>query len=140
MANLKPLIKLRKFQVEEKQKILAALLREVEKFEGHKRQLLVQIKEERKTAEDSNDYETLASYRMYAQNARLKIQYYDLEINKYNMLISKAQEDMREAFSEQKKIEIIQENRELEEEREENRKDSSRMDEVGLESYIRKDE
>lgn len=140
MANLKPLIKLRKFQVEEKQKVLAALLREVEKFETKKRELLLSIKEERKIAEESEDYETQASYRMYAERARVQVQNYDAEISKYNHFIAKAQEDMREAFAEQKKIEIIQQEREAEEEREENRKDSARMDEVGMTGFIRKEE
>ncbi len=140
MANLKPLIKLRKFQVEEKQKILAALLREVEKIESAKRGLLVQIKDERKIAEASDDYETQMSFRLYAENAREKIRLYDAEIYKYNFFIEKAQEDMREAFSEMKKIEIIQENREAEEEREENRRDSGILDEVGIQGYRRKEE
>lgn len=140
MANLKPLIKLRKFQVEEKQKILAALLREVEKFETKKREVLVSIKEERKIAEESDDYETQAAYRLYAERARDQVRMIDGEINKYNFLIQKAQEDMREAFAEQKKIEIIQEEREAEEEREETRKDNARMDEVGMTGFIRKEE
>ncbi len=140
MANLKPLIKLRKFQVEEKQKVLAALLREVEKFETKKREVLVSIKEERKIAEESDDYETQASYRLYAERARDQVKMIDMEINKYNFLIQKAQDDMRDAFAEQKKIEIIQEQRELEEELEENRKDSARMDEVGMTGFIRKEE
>lgn len=140
MANLKPLIKLRKFQVEEKQKILAALLREVEKIETAKSNLLMQIKEERKLAEESEDYETQAAYRLYAERAREQVRLYDGEIGKYNMFIQKAQDDMREAFAEQKKIEIIQAQREAEEEAEENRKDSARMDEVGLVGYIRKEE
>lgn len=140
MANLKPLIKLRKFQVEEKQKILAALLREVEKFEKAKSDLLIQIKEERRLAEESDDYETLAAFRMYNERAREQVRLYDGEINKYNLFIQKAQDDMREAFAEQKKIEIIQAEREAEEGREENRKDSARMDEVGLTGFIRKED
>ena len=115
MANLKPLIKLRKYQVEEKQKILAALLRSVEEIESKKRAILLSIKEERRIAEESDDYETQASFRMYAERAREQVKIYDGEIRKYNFLIDKAQEDMREAFSEQKKIEIIQKEREAEE-------------------------
>ncbi len=140
MANLKPLIKLRKFQVEERQKILAALLREVEKFESKRRELLLSIKEERKIAEEKGDYDTLAAYRLYAEHSRTQVQLYDGEIHKFNFLIAKAQEDMREAFAEQKKIEIIQENREAEEEREENRRDGVIMDEVGAEGFRRKEE
>ena len=140
MANLKPLIKLRKFQVEEKQKVLAALLREVEKFESKKREVLVSIKAERKIAEESEDYETQAAYRMYAERARDQVRMIDLEINKYNFLIQKAQDDMRDAFAEQKKIEIIQELREAEEMLEETRRDNARMDEVGMEGFIRKDD
>ena len=140
MANLKPLIKLRKFQVEEKQKILAALLREVEKIGKAKSDILMEMKQERKLAEDSGDYETQAAYRYYAERVQQQVRMYNAEINKYNMFIQKAQDDMREAFAEQKKIEIIQAQREAEEEAEENRKDSALMDEVGLVGYIRKEE
>ena len=139
MANLKPLIKLRKFQVEEKQKILAILLREVEKFEAKKSDLLLQIKEERRLAEESGDYETQAAYRLYVERARIQVRVFEGEINKYNHLVNKAQEDMRAAFAEMKKIEIIQENREDDEERELNRKDSAIMDEVGIDGHRRKD-
>lgn len=140
MANLKPLIKLRKYQVEEKQKILAALLRSVEEIESKKRAILLSIKEERRIAEESDDYETQASFRMYAERAREQVKIYDGEIRKYNFLIDKAQEDMREAFSEQKKIEIIQKEREAEERAEENRKDGARMDEVGISGFLRKED
>lgn len=140
MANLKPLIKLRKFQVEEKQKILAALLREVEAIESRKRAILITIKEERRIAEESEDYETQASYRLYAEKARDQVRLYDAEIAKYNVFIEKAQEDMRIAFAEQKKIEIIQREREEEELAELNRKDSARMDEVGITGHLRKEE
>lgn len=100
----------------------------------------MQIKEERKLAEESEDYETQAAYRLYAERAREQVRLYDGEIGKYNMFIQKAQDDMREAFAEQKKIEIIQAQREAEEEREENRKDSARMDEVGLTGFVRKED
>jgi len=140
MANLKPLIKLRKFQVEEKQKILAALLREVEKIETKKRSILVSIKEERKIAEESDNYETQAAYRHYAEAARVQVKLLEAEIGKYDFLIKRAQDDMRDAFAEQKKIEIIQEQREAAEEAAETAKDNAVMDEIGLTGFSRKEE
>jgi flagellar export protein FliJ len=139
MANLKPLIRLRKFEVEEKQKILVALLREVEKLESKKTSILISIKAERKIAEDSDDYETQAAYRMYAERARQQVDLLNAEIGKYDFLIKRAQDDMRDAFAEQKKIEIIQENRDAEEEAAIAAKDAATMDEIGLNGFVRKD-
>ena len=140
MANLKPLIRLRKFEVEEKQKILAALLREVEKLESKKTSILISIKAERKIAEDSDDYETQAAYRMYAERARKQVELLDAEIGKYDFLIKRAQDDMRDAFAEQKKIEIIQENRDAEEEAAIAAKDAATMDEIGLNGFVRRED
>jgi flagellar protein FliJ len=140
MANLKPLIKLRKYNVEEKQKVLATLLREVEKYEAKKLELNLQIKRERQIAEEREDYETQAAFRLYAERAREWIRMYDIEIRKLNVLIARAQEEMREAFSEMKKIEIIQKEREEEERRAANAKDSARMDEVGITGFLRKED
>jgi flagellar export protein FliJ len=54
--------------------------------------------------------------------------------------IVRAQDEMREAFSEQKKAEIIQEQRDKEEAEEIARKENTNLDEIGIEGFRRKEE
>ena len=49
-----------------------------------------------------------------------------------------AQEDMRNAFAEMKKIEMTQENREAQKKSEENRKEVQELDEIALDGYRRR--
>ena len=70
MANLNPLIRLRKYRVEEKQKILADLFRQAEKIESRKSFLLKQKDDEQDIAEERNDYETLTAFALFAERVR----------------------------------------------------------------------
>lgn len=137
MADLNPLIRLRKYRVEEKQKILADLFREAERFEMVIQGLLESEETERKLAEEKNDYETTTAYSLYAERIRGQVEFLKMGLEKVNSRIVVAQDAMREAFGELKKIEIIQENREAEEDKEELRRESKDMDEIGLQGFIR---
>ncbi len=137
MANLKGLIKLRKYNVEEKQKVLSALFREAETIEAKKNALLHTVATERRIAEEKNDYDTHASYILYVERARDQIMALDRKLKEVNAKITKAQDAMREAFGELKKIEIIQKTREDDERREIDRKESLMLDEIGLEIHRR---
>ncbi len=64
----------------------------------------------------------------------------DFLISKMEPRIIKAQDEMREAFSEQKKAEIIQEQREKEEAEKIAKKENSNLDDIGVEVFRRKDE
>lgn len=139
MANLKGLIKLRKFTVEEKQKILSTLYREYESIDAKKRSLIETVAKERTIAEEKNSYETHASYILYAEQARDQVMALDGKLKELNVYIEKAQDEVREAFAEFKKIEIVQQNREDEEEREIDRKDSLTLDDIGVEGHRRKE-
>lgn len=140
MADLDPLIRLRKFTVDEKQKIVAALYREAEKVEEAKAHLQKQIEDERVLAEEKNDFETVKAYGLFVDNARHKIDDFNDFLAEINAKIELAQDDLREAFSELKKVEIIQRNRELEARAEETRRENIGLDEIAGEVFRRRDD
>jgi flagellar export protein FliJ len=140
MADLNPLIRLRKYRVEEKQKVLADLFRQAEKIENRKSFLLKQRDEERDVAEEKNDYETLTAFALFAERVRREVEALDEAMAQLNVRIGIAQDAMREAFGELKKIEIIQENRDDAEDKKALKQEGQVLDEVAVERFRRKEE
>ena len=138
MADLLSLIRLRKHTVEEKQKALSVLYREVEVLQKRRKEMEDQLAREKELAMTNNN--AGAFYGLYAENMRKKIERMNDAIRKLNARIEVAQEDVRAAFAEQKKVEIIQRNREEEEEKERADKESQLLDEIALEGFRRKSE
>ncbi len=138
MADLNPLIRLRKYRVEEKQKVLAELFRQTELFEGRKRMLLAELEREQTLSEQSGDVNSMVAFAAYAARVYTGIEQLNVQIARMEPRILKAQEEMREAFSEQKKAEIIQEQRDQEEADEIARKENTNLDEIGVEVFRRK--
>lgn len=138
MANLRALIRLRKHTVEERQKILSNLYREAENLAARKQSMESQLHEERELAR--NDSAAAAYYGQYAENMRKKIEKMDEAIRRINHRIDAAREDVRSAFAEQKKIEIIQQSREDAERKEQEEKKSQELDDIAIEGFRRKDQ
>lgn len=137
MADLKALIRLKRYRVDEKQKALADLYRQSEIYEAQKEELIRTLEREREIAEDTEDVEAGAFFGLYAEGVKAKISGIDKEINKLETRIQIAQDDIRQAFSELKQIEIVQKNRENEEAKELAAKESTELDEIGLEGHRR---
>lgn len=137
MADLNPLIRLRKYRVEEKQKALAELFREAERFEMVINGMLESLDKERALAEEKNDFETTTAFTMYAERVRDQVEFLRMGLEKINARIVVAQDSMREAFGELKKIEIIQENRKAEEKKVALHREGKTMDEIGLQGFMR---
>ncbi len=140
MADLNGLIRLRKYRVEEKQKALAEIFRQAELLETRKRILLADVDREQALAEESGDVDAMVAYAAYAARVYTELKKLDFLISKMEPRIIKAQDEMREAFSEQKKAEIIQEQREKEEAEKIAKKENSNLDDIGVEVFRRKDE
>jgi flagellar export protein FliJ len=137
MADLLSLIRLRKHTVEEKQKILSGLYREAENLVAKKQAMEDQLLEEKDLAR--KDSAAAAFYGRYAENMRKKIEKMNEAIRKINLRIDAAREDVRAAFAEQKKIEIIQRSREEAERKAQNEKESEELDEIAIEGFRRKE-
>ena len=138
MADLDPLIRLRKHAVEEKQRVVAQLYREVENLERQKKIVQDQMAHEKKLAEEMQRPEAITYYGRYAEGARKKIAAFQAAIKKIENRIEAAQEEMRAAFADMKKIQITQSNREKREEKAHQKKEDDQLDEIALDQYRRK--
>lgn len=140
MANLKSLIRLRKHRIDEKQKALADLFRQVEALEARKKSLLETLAHERKIMEESGSLETLAFFGRFSDGIKKNVERIDSDLKKLEVRIQIAQDDIREAFADMKRIEIVQGVREKEEASKQLVKENAELDAIGIEGFRRKDE
>ena len=138
MADLDPLIRYRKHGVDEKQRVLARLYGISEQLEAEKQALIDQMDKEKELAKQSESVDTATFLGNYLTNARKKIDSIDRKRRKLEAEIAVAQEDMRNAFAEMKKVEITQRKRDERERAEEQAKEDRDLDEIALEGYRRK--
>ncbi len=138
MADLNPLIRVRRHTVEQKQKFLAELYRQADMLQGQKTTLQKQMKEEREALDRMNSVEMLTAFSNYAEAVKGRIADIDEAMKKLEVRIDLAREDMREAFAELKKIEITQERREAEEFRVIEKKQAELLDETALDGFRRR--
>ncbi len=138
MANLEPLIRVRRHSVEQKQKFLADLYRKADELVGQKDATLQALHDERSKMDQNSSVDMLMYFNSYSEAMKARV----LEINdlmaKLDARIEIAREDMREAFADLKKIEITQERREEEELAAIEKVQSELLDEVALEGFRRK--
>lgn len=137
MADLQALIRLRKHSVDEKQRAVAQLYREAETLEKQKKVVEDQMANEKQLAEEMNRPEAIAFYTRYAEGARKKIAALQMAIKKMEGRIEAAQEDMRAAFAEMKKIQITQTRREKREAKAVQKKEDAQMDDIAIDQYRR---
>ena len=136
MADLNPLIRVRRHALEQKQKLLAELYKQAEDYELQKTALLAQLEEEREKTEKMGA-EMMPYFMPYAESVKQRVADIDEAVEKLNTRIDIAREDMRTAFAEVKKLEITQEKREAEEREEREKKESDELDEIALDTYRR---
>lgn len=135
MANLKSLIRFRKFEVDEKQRVLSALYEEAYKFEKRKSDILDTIQKETKIAKEIASFEILKQLGIYVQGAKLKLDELNQALERLNLRIELAQNDLRLSFSEMKKIELLH-GRRLKVQRIKNEaREEATMNEIGIVLY-----
>ncbi len=140
MADLNALIRLRRFRVEEKQKALAEMYRQIEDVEAQIRNFEETLRRERELLNTNPNVEALAYFGRYADVVRRDIERMGMERKKIEVRIQIAQDDMREAFTDLKRVEIVQRNREEEEKKETQDRETREMNEIGLEVFRRKED
>ncbi len=134
MANLKSLIRVRKHVVEQKQKFLAELYRQAEELENQKTTMLNQMKKEQETLKEM-PAEMIGFFGAYSEAVKARVEDIEDAQKKLETRITIAQDDMRDAFGELRKIELIQEKRDREEAAKRAKKEMQEMDEIGLGTY-----
>jgi flagellar export protein FliJ len=137
MADLNPLIRVRKHAVEQKQKFLAELYRQAEQLADQKRTLKEQMAEEQKNVAKANSADMLRYFGTYVEAVKGRIRDIDDSMKKLDVRIVIAREDMREAFAEFKKIEITQDRREAKEAALLEKKQAQLLDEMALDGFRR---
>lgn len=140
MANLLSLIKLRRHTVEEKQKVLAQLYREAESIEATKNTLIERLRHEREVLEKDSAIEMFAYFGRFSQNVQRMLERLNGEKRKLEGRITVAQDDVREAFANVKRIEIVQRQREDVEKKKQSDKETREMDEIGIEGFRRNED
>lgn len=137
MADLKPLIRLRRYAVDEKQKVLSDLFRQVEAFEARKRHLLEQLEKEREILRTNHQVEMIAYFGRFSDAVARDVERLNGQISKLEARIRIAQDDIRNAFAELKRVEIVQRNRDEEEDKQDKAKETRELDDIGIEGFRR---
>lgn len=137
MADLKPLIRLHKHELDEKRRALAALYGDMAVLERERQALEAAFEKEKKAVAEAGDIHF--TFAQYTETVRRKKQALnDLEAV-LEKKIEQAKDAMMETFSELKKYEMTQAERERLEAEERRIREGKIMDEIGLEGFRRKE-
>ncbi len=128
--GLRTLIRVHEWEVDEKRRFLARLLSHVNALERQGRDLETEIKHEQGVAAASR--EVGFAYGAYAEAAINRRRDIAGNIVRTEVEIVAAQDVLTEAYRELKTYEIAQEDRQLEETLEFDRKEQAELDEIGL--------
>jgi flagellar export protein FliJ len=136
MADLNPLIRVRKYAVEQKQKFLAELYRQANELQSRKQAMLDQLAEEEIKIQDMG-VEMLPYFGPYSQAVRERVDEINDSIAVLDRRIEIAREDMRFTFAEFKKIELTQEARDDAEIAALHKREADELDEIALQIFRR---
>lgn len=139
MAKLDSLLRVRKHTVEQQQKALAELYKKAEEMKAQRDALETALAIESEKAKDLPP-DLLGYFAAYSKQTRKTIDDIDNRRNHLEQQIKLAQEQLREAFAEQKKIEIINRRRKEAARAKEEKRESRELDEIGIEAYRRKNQ
>lgn len=138
MADLTVLIRLHKHELDEKRRALAELYGQMAELERRRRELERAFEAEKEALKVSGDVHF--TFSQYADTVRQQQKEMIEEEQELEKHIEKAKESMMETFSELKKYEMTQAERERLEEEERQLKEGRALDEIGLENFRRKTE
>ncbi len=136
-ANLKNLIRLHEWNVDEKRRKVAELQQLENELRVKIETLQTEMVTEKQAATD-NPVEGGMTYPNYIQHATLRRDNLMESLSQMEYVISLAREEMAEAFRELKKFENVDRNRQRRQIQEEVRRDQAVSDEVALNMHRRK--
>jgi flagellar export protein FliJ len=138
MADLSVLIRLHKHELDEKRRILGTLYSSMNLLERERRTLERLYEMEREAVNVAGDVHfTFAQYTQKVRQKRQELEDAEKELEKQ---IETAKDSLMETFSEMKKYEMTQEERDRLEAEERRIREVKAMDDIGLEGFRRKDE
>lgn len=137
MSEFESLIRVRRHEIEQKQKALAVLYKQAEDLKNKRDELETQRAIEAEKTKDSPP-EMIGFFQPYADRVTAEIEEIDLKREGLKHKIRFAQDEMRDAFAEMKKIEIVDKRHKAEFLSEIERKEAMLMDEVAINAFYRK--
>ncbi|MFP4097280.1 MAG: flagellar export protein FliJ [Alphaproteobacteria bacterium] len=139
MAKLDSLIRVRKHKVDQQQKVLADLYRRAEALKQERDTLETRLAIESETSKDVPP-DMLRYFASFVKKMRKSIKTIDDKRERLENQIKIAQERLRDAYAEQKKVEIIHQRRKDAQKAEEQSKESQELDAIAIEGFRRKDD
>ncbi len=139
MADLDSLIRVRKHTIEQKQKVLAELYRQAQEMKDRRDALETELAIETEKTKDMTP-DLLKFFGPYADNTLKRIEGIDQQRAMHENKIVLAQDVMRDAFAELKKIEIIDDRRKAEDLAAFEKKISNELDEIAIDGFRRQNE
>lgn len=136
MADLSALIRLHKYELDEKRRGLTALYTQLAELEKERQRIEAELAVE--TASVDMEGGVAFTYASYAERMRKNREDIEQAEAQLEVRIQTAKDSMMETFAELKKFEMTQAERERVEEEERAFKESAMLDEIGLETFRRR--
>ncbi len=136
MKTLQTLVRLAKFNVDDKRRVLAEVMAQVDAVQNRINALEASVEHERKVASESPDLGPV--FGQFAAKARDERTGMEKQLKALQPYVDQAREQLAEAFEEQKKYEITKERRDETERLDLDKKDQAALDEVGLQAHRQK--
>lgn len=136
MSSLATVIRVHKWQLDERRRALAELQSLADRLHDEARRLEDEIHREQETAK--SDFEASFAYAGYAKRAMLRRQRIADSITQVEEQIAAATEAMAEAFQELKRFELAEEERQRREKEKLRRKENAMLDETAVVGHRRR--
>ena len=136
-ANIKNLIRLHEWSVDEKRRKLGELLRLQGELEDQLKQLEADLIEQQKAAAADPTLAGL-TYGAFAKQVIQRRENLQESIDQMQFVIGHAQDELSDAYQELKKYETVESNRQRRFEREQDRREQIMLDEIALNQHRRK--
>lgn len=136
MSSLATVIRLHKWQLDEKRRALAELQNLADRLHGEAQRLEEEIRREQALA--TADFEASFAYAGYAKRAMDRRQRIAESIRQVEVQIAAATEAMAEAFQELKRFELAEEERQKREKEKQRRKENAMLDETAVIGHRRR--
>ena len=136
MADLSVLIRLHKHELDEKRRALSSLYTEMALLENQRLALEQEFEREKSAASDLQDIHY--TFPLYAEKVQKRREELDRLQHAMEIKIDLAKESLMETFSELKKFEMTQEERERLEREEQLIRENANFDAIALEGFTRR--
>ncbi|HEV7371948.1 flagellar FliJ family protein [Arenibaculum sp.] len=136
MSELDTLIRLHRWQLDEKRRALADLQALADRLEEDKARLEAEVSREQEAARNSAD--VAFSYAGFAQVAIERRRRLEQSVAQIHAQIAVATDEVADAFQELKRYELAQEGRDRRERQRRSRREGILLDEVAVTGYLRR--